>query len=631
MKKVLIASGVAVLAFVAIAGAQSTTFNANLTVGSTGADVSALQTWLMANGYSIPAISAGTAKGYFGSQTKSAVAAYQVAKGIINPGTGFFGPLTRAVANGGTVTPVAVGCPVGYTCTANPGTTPVIPGTSGVITTPGVEGSISATQYNAGLPSTIYEGQLKASVLAAKVEAKTSDMRVERVKLDLGTATTIFNKIYQKVYVTDGDTILASSDLNSSTVVKDGSRYYITLGGINLVIPKDSSKVITIKFDVRPSIDSTDLSSNYTVRLAANGIRAIDGAGIDQYAPEVVTDVTRAQNVDATLSDTATLTISTNSATPAKQDVVATAGSNEDEYSKLSTLVFDVKAEKDAVKITDIAVTVAKAGTGGATASTTAYLFDGTTELNSADVSDTTGIATISDSNGLITVPAGTTKTLTIKLDIAGANATVSNITTSIASGGITSENTVGDGVTESGSATGFQIGVRNQGPVITLTSRSLTPSALQSDTTNIMSTSTLTASFNVHIVAVGGPIMFGSSQASSRPFFASTSPTTNGSKSYTVYVNGVADTTVGSVATSTSFTFPSTCSTAGYTNSCVLPEGSSIDVPISLELKGRRASGAALTAGLYSVGISALNWSGGPTNFMSGETTWITPEVSFP
>jgi hypothetical protein len=59
------------------------TFSKNLTIGATGADVVALQTWLINNGYNIPAISEGrTAKGYFGVTTARALARYQAAVGI---------------------------------------------------------------------------------------------------------------------------------------------------------------------------------------------------------------------------------------------------------------------------------------------------------------------------------------------------------------------------------------------------------------------------------------------------------------------------------------------------------------------------------------------------------------------
>ncbi len=66
-------------------------FSTNLTVGSRGADVTALQQTLIAAGYSIPA----GATGYFGAQTQAAVAMWQAADGI-SPAAGYFGPISRA-------------------------------------------------------------------------------------------------------------------------------------------------------------------------------------------------------------------------------------------------------------------------------------------------------------------------------------------------------------------------------------------------------------------------------------------------------------------------------------------------------------------------------------------------------
>ena len=99
------------------------TFSTNLQLGNTGADVVALQTYLISAGYSIPNIMNGsTAKGTFDSQTAAAVSAFQTANGI--PETGFVGPLTRAKLNACPVTPpTTVGCPVGYICTPLGGTT----------------------------------------------------------------------------------------------------------------------------------------------------------------------------------------------------------------------------------------------------------------------------------------------------------------------------------------------------------------------------------------------------------------------------------------------------------------------------------------------------------------------------
>lgn len=64
----------------------------NLTVGSTGAGVSALQGIMSELGYlEIPT---GVAQGYYGQLTHSAVSRYQAARGV-SPTAGYFGPMTK--------------------------------------------------------------------------------------------------------------------------------------------------------------------------------------------------------------------------------------------------------------------------------------------------------------------------------------------------------------------------------------------------------------------------------------------------------------------------------------------------------------------------------------------------------
>lgn len=65
----------------------------NLTLGSTGADVVALQTFLEQKSFLV--MPQGILKGYFGQLTRNAVKRYQESKGIA-PALGFFGPITRA-------------------------------------------------------------------------------------------------------------------------------------------------------------------------------------------------------------------------------------------------------------------------------------------------------------------------------------------------------------------------------------------------------------------------------------------------------------------------------------------------------------------------------------------------------
>lgn len=69
-------------------------FKRDLAVGASGADVTSLQKYLIKQGFSIPA----GATGYFGAQTKSAVAEWQKYHGI-TPSIGYFGPKSRAFIN----------------------------------------------------------------------------------------------------------------------------------------------------------------------------------------------------------------------------------------------------------------------------------------------------------------------------------------------------------------------------------------------------------------------------------------------------------------------------------------------------------------------------------------------------
>ncbi|HUC31519.1 MAG TPA: sortase [Candidatus Paceibacterota bacterium] len=80
-------------------------FTRNLTLGFQGDDVSALQQFLIADGF----LKISTSTGYFGPLTTAALGAWQASEGV-SPAVGFFGPISRGVINAMT-TGIAV--PVG--------------------------------------------------------------------------------------------------------------------------------------------------------------------------------------------------------------------------------------------------------------------------------------------------------------------------------------------------------------------------------------------------------------------------------------------------------------------------------------------------------------------------------------
>ncbi len=599
----------------------SCTFTRSLTLGSSGADVTCLQQYLTGTGHFN---FSGGATGYFGSITKSAVAAWQAANGVA-PAVGYFGPVSQAR----------------YSALAVTTTTTTTTSTTG-ITTPGVEGTVTVSLNPSPASGTkLYEGDDMRQVLGIKLEAKTSDIKVERIKLDLDSITNsgdnlFYTKVAEKIYVMDGSTVLASMDLNSNTVVKDGSEYYITLSGLNYVVPKDATRVLYIALGARSSWDSTYDNDSWQLSLPVDGVRGIDGAGINQYGPSSASTVVRTFTSTADLVDSATLAVSLNSSTPATQQVICEQGTDNDECDGLEVARFDFRAEKDDVTVTDFVLDIARAGATVATSST-AYIYESSTLIGSASVVGTTlnaMTATFSDIDW--TVPAGSTRTLIVKFDIDDAALAADTFIASTDANDVTAENSAGTVVNASGSADGKTFTVRNVGPEVTLLSKSITTTgAPQSSATDTFSTSTLTATFNVKIKALGGDLYLGkvasTSDSTQGPLFSKTG-TTN---SFELYANGAISSVSNS--TSTSYTIPTTCVDSTPAQTCTLAEGASVDVSVVYLIPGRTTASAAITSGLYALGLEKINWAPASTGaiqsttFMDGLTEWRTTDVSFP
>lgn len=603
------------------------TFTRSLTVGSTGADVTCLQQTLVAQGHLV--MPAGVAMGYFGNLTKAAVAKWQAANGVA-PAAGYFGPISQAkfATMGGTTG----------------GTT--VPGSTVGITTPGVEGTITATLNPSPASGTkVYEGGSKTAVLGIKLEADISDIKVERVKVQLDATTSgnsdqqFYTKIADTMYVMDGSTILASTPLNATTVVKEGSAYYITIAGFSFLVPKDTTKVLTLAVDPKASWDSTYDNDTWTLTVPANGVRGVDGAGINQYSP---TAALTAQSFTsaADVVDSAALTVSLASDSPKVSQVIANQGSSSNEYDDLVLAKINFKAEDDQVKVTDLIADITRSGTQTTATATTAYIYEGSVSagnlVGSAAVAGTTlalGTATFSNIDWII--PADTTKTLVLTVDVDSAGVAFTSLagsvgsTTAVATA-VTSENSAGSSITETGAGEGRFITVRKIGPEVSLISKSIVTDGVAqgNPAAGLTTTSTLTATFNIKIKAVGGTLNLGT-VASTVPVVASST------SSFKVYRNGAFDATVGDVATSTSYVIPSGCTTDG-TNSCNLTDGNEITIPVTFRIGGRNAAGTAVTTGLYAVGFEGITWHtvGGAsqtTTFMAGEADWRTADVSFP
>lgn len=434
-------TGIAVLALATVVSAQGYAFNTNLTVGATGADVVALQKALINMGYDIPSVSSGVASyGYFGSQTKAAVMAYQAAKGI--PNTGFVGPLTRGALNGGSTGTVSTGCSAGlskliyqgidYGCMPTPlvlilgGTAGVTTGgttgTTGTITTAGAEGFITTRLASTPIADSNIRISTDVPVYGIEVKAQGSDMVVDRVILQVavgvgGAATSLSNPatFIRTLYAYDGSTLLKSWNLGANDFNKDSSdRYYVIASGLNFVVPKDSTKNLTFKIDTVGV--SADQSSRYVTIQGYTGntqnVRSVDGAGLNSY-----TDMSGSANSRVqifTTSGNSSLTVTSNSGLTPKS--TTNRVSTTDGINKLTMQVIDVKSETGNSILKNVYVATNATSTTGLP--TTVYLYDGSTLLASvsgASIANGTGVVKFSDVN--LTIPKDTTKSLTVKAD----------------------------------------------------------------------------------------------------------------------------------------------------------------------------------------------------------------------
>jgi len=584
-------------------------FTGNLTVGSTGPAVSELQSFLVSRGFlTMPP---GVAFGYFGPLTRAALARYQSLVGI-SPAVGFFGPLTRTNINA-------------ILATNNNGGLNGTGGSETGISTIGSEGIMTVTNYNAGLSSTVYAGQTMVPILGMRIDARQSDIAVQRVRVDLGNTSTLYNKILSRLYVTDGTSVLASLDLNPNTILRESNEYFAEITGFNFLVPVNTSRNLVIKADIYPAVDTTYQNTPFTIQLADNGVRGIDGAGIYQFGPQSGSSVSRNITAQQSLSESATLDVSVDASTPLSSEVAANSGINNNEIDRMPILTFDVAAHKDNVTITDLRVNMTKSGTGTANANTV-YLFDGGTQIDNASV--ISGVAAFHNLD--YTVPQNSTKVLTIKVDVTNANANPSVFTASIPVNGIIADNSIGDQLSSNsvtGSAIGYNIDVRSSGSEVALLSKSVMTSGVpQGSAVNNFSTSAMTANFILTVKAVGGDVTFGLGGSAAPAFNTS---------SFQIYRNGAVDNSLGNVQMALSYSVPPGATTAGLANAFIIPDGTTVTIPITVQLLGRRADNSALPFGLYAIGLSNINWSVGgvaqQTNFMAGDPNWKTNDVSFP
>lgn len=245
-----------------------TSFTRNLTIGSSGNDVSALQSYLEARGFlTMPA---GVAKGYFGTLTKSALAAYQASVGL--PSTGYFGPMTIAHIGATTVTvPPTTGGTV---------TIPNTPNTN----TGGEEGQIVEIDEVSSLSGEeVLEDEEDVEVLGFEYEAEDSDMTISRIDVDFtapASGSDDLEDYITEISIFHNGSKVASTDVDEAD--EDSDVFSFRFTGLDIETSDGDTDEITIAVSAVNNVDGDDEGQAWTVEIPADGIRAVDTAGISE-------------------------------------------------------------------------------------------------------------------------------------------------------------------------------------------------------------------------------------------------------------------------------------------------------------------------------------------------------------
>jgi hypothetical protein len=486
-----LALGAMVVSHAPTANAQDYVFTRNLTVGSVGQDVMSLQVYLNINGFTLAATGAGSPGNetmYFGARTKAALAAFQAAHGI-QPAVGYFGPITRAWVNGH---PTAAGLPPG--CTSTAGFSPVngqpCNSTSGVSTVPGClpgymfspttgqacngtpsggtgtpngrEGRLANLQSAGGTNGSIMEMDTNQKVLAWKADVREGDVTLNRLDVDFAPtgagASLNMSKYIKSVSVWLGNTKLATQDVSNGD--RSGATTSFRFTGLNGLMKQDTTDTVYVSVDAVDSIGSTEDGKNVNVNVPDNGIRVITGNNIsDTYS------VSAAKNFNVSTASTGKLTLTSNSSD--NPDVTVEVDEN-NTTTGISVLKFTLHSKDQKNEVRDITVNLNDGTSTPARVISNVYLYMNGTQVDSSSLAS--GATSVTFNNIDQWINENDTANFEVKVDVVkqdGNYAEGTTIGADIANSDVTAEDTNGDSVAVTGSATGGIITLRTEGVTV--------------------------------------------------------------------------------------------------------------------------------------------------------------------
>jgi len=425
-----------VLALVVVAGASqaaaaSTPITHTLRVGSTySAEVMTLQTDLGLK-----------ADGKFGPLTKAAVEAFQTKNGLTADGV--FGPKSLAALGGSTTTTTTTttttsstqaGCVAGGAFSSTTGlpctTTTTLPAgcvagaafssttgascSTGVATAPVLnssgEGTLTLQSAPVSLTDNVAQGDSQDAIMAFSLKATGSNIKVDRVNIDLSSASALPWNYFNNLYLYQDSTLLGSLQVNSNTLTQNtfGTNYTASFQGLNANVLVGTPSSFIVKADIVQTLPSNPVT--YTVGLNdtfnTQVIRGTDGAGLSEY---VTNQISNQQTVTFSSTGTGNVTVTTDASNPIGNNVVENSNQT---ATGITALVFDLKNTTNSVATVESISATLNNNNSYVSAY---YLYNGGTSIQSLGNPNSTSL--VFNNFTAFTIAPNTTDVMSIKFD----------------------------------------------------------------------------------------------------------------------------------------------------------------------------------------------------------------------